>query len=113
MNPTSPSPPTGARLHGDAFAGARVLVTGGAGFIGSHLAEALDALGADVIVLDDLTGGNPENLAGIRRVTFVEGSILDRDLLARVTRRLPLRVPPGGPRLGPRAASSGRACTTT
>ena len=71
------------RLHGDAFAGTRVLVTGGAGFIGSHLCEALSILGADVIALDDLTGGSRDNLAGFPRVTLVEGSILDGDLLAR------------------------------
>ncbi len=68
-------------LHGSAFVDTRVLVTGGAGFIGSHLAEALNALGAEVIALDDLTGGRRENLTGLARVQFVEGSILDRDLL--------------------------------
>src|SRR3954452_20857103 len=72
-------------LHGDAFAGARVLVTGGAGFIGSHLCEALGTLGADITVLDDLSGGSASNIAGFPRVRFVEGSILDRELVARVT----------------------------
>jgi nucleoside-diphosphate-sugar epimerase len=72
-------------LHGDAFAGARVLVTGGAGFIGSHLCEALSTLGAEVIALDDLSGGNAENLSGFSRVTLIEGSILDPDILARAT----------------------------
>ena len=62
----------------------RVLVTGGAGFIGSHLAAALLAAGADVTVMDDLTGGgDPAALpAGVR---FVRGSILDQPLLADVT----------------------------
>jgi nucleoside-diphosphate-sugar epimerase len=72
-------------LHGDAFAGARVLVTGGAGFIGSHLCEALGTLGADVTVLDDLSGGSAANISGFPRVRFVRGSILDRDVVARVT----------------------------
>jgi nucleoside-diphosphate-sugar epimerase len=85
MTPTTPLRTDWRRLHGDAFAGARVLVTGGAGFIGSHLCEALGALGADVAALDDLSGGDPANLAGMPRVTLVEGSILDRDLLARAT----------------------------
>ena len=73
------------RLHGDHFRGQRVLVTGGAGFIGSHLAEALAGLGAAVVVLDDLSGGSRENLAGFGPVEFAEGSILDLDLLARST----------------------------
>ncbi len=73
-------------LHGRGFAGVRVLVTGGAGFIGSHLVEALAALGAAVVVLDDLSGGFVHNLAHItpvEKIEIVEGSILDRDTLAR------------------------------
>jgi len=58
-------------------------VTGGAGFIGSHLSEALVRLGCQVVVLDDLSGGSKQNLASFGPVEFVEGSILDRDLLAR------------------------------
>ncbi len=46
------------KLHGDAFEGKHCLVTGGLGFIGGHLTEALASLGARVIVLDDATGGN-------------------------------------------------------
>jgi len=71
-------------LHGSLFAGARVLITGGAGLIGSHQAEELSGLGSSFIVLDDLSGGSRENLQGMP-VEFVEGSILDRDLLARCT----------------------------
>lgn len=69
-------------LHFGSFQGARALVTGGAGFIGSHLTEALCNLGASVVVLDDLSGGNVENLAAAPTAEFVRGSILDRDLLA-------------------------------
>jgi len=70
-------------LHGGRFAGARVLVTGGAGFIGSHLAEALWKLGAQVVVIDDLSGGSRDNFKMFGPVEFHQGSILDCDLLAR------------------------------
>jgi nucleoside-diphosphate-sugar epimerase len=73
------------RLHGDTFRGQRVLVTGGAGFIGSHLAEVLSTLGASVVVLDDLSGGSRDNVNGFQSVELVVGSILDADLVARCT----------------------------
>ncbi len=69
-------------LHGSYFAGARVLITGGAGFIGSHLAHTLTALGASVVVLDNLIGGHRSNLEGATGVEFVEGSILDESMVA-------------------------------
>jgi UDP-glucose 4-epimerase len=55
------------------------LVTGGAGFIGSHVAERLCHSGHDVVVLDDLSGGFKQNVPA--RCRFVHGSILDVDLL--------------------------------
>jgi UDP-glucose 4-epimerase len=72
-------------LHPDFFTDCRVLITGGAGFIGSHLVEVLAGLGAKVVVLDDLSGGSRDNLAGLGRVEFVEGSILDLKILAQCT----------------------------
>ena len=60
----------------------RVLVTGGAGFIGSHVSHALIGLGRTVTVLDDLSGGFPDNLpAGAR---FVQGSVTDHALVDRL-----------------------------
>ncbi|WP_348609329.1 NAD-dependent epimerase/dehydratase family protein [Halobaculum rarum] len=57
---------------------ARVLVTGGAGFIGSNLANTLAAAGNDVIALDNGYLGTPENLS--EDVEFVEANVLDDDL---------------------------------
>jgi UDP-glucose 4-epimerase len=55
-----------------------VLLTGGAGFIGSHLAEALCARGDHVRVLDNLSTGSRSNLARVdKRVKFIEGDITD------------------------------------
>ena len=62
----------------------RVLVTGGCGFIGSHLADALLARGDSVILLDNLSTGRLDNIEHLRKrddVEFVLGSILNADLL--------------------------------
>src|SRR3954447_13410741 len=61
----------------------RVLVTGGAGFVGSHLVDALVARGSNVVILDDLSTGRQANLHGLAdssRVELVEGSTLDERL---------------------------------
>ncbi len=66
------------------FAGERVLVTGGAGFIGSHLSGALVARGAVVRVLDDFSNGRDENLEPIRgRIEVVRGDIRDAEACQR------------------------------
>lgn len=56
-----------------------VLVTGGAGFIGSHVADELIKLGYETVVLDDLSGGFRDNVNP--RVEFVQGSITDKALV--------------------------------
>ena len=62
---------------------ARYLVTGGAGFIGSHTVDALLAQGHQVRVLDDLSSGNLENLAAVdRQIEFIKGDVRDRGLAA-------------------------------
>src|SRR6202166_615652 len=61
------------------------LVTGGAGFIGSHVADELITLGHKVVVLDDLSGGFEDNVP--REAVFVKGSILDHDLIERLFER--------------------------
>ena len=65
----------------------RVLVTGGAGFIGSHLCEALVGRGQRVTALDNLSTGSRDNLAAVEdseRFRLVEGSILDESLVDRL-----------------------------
>lgn len=58
----------------------RVLITGGAGFIGANLARVLTEAGNETVVLDDLSTGTTANLDGVG-VEFHEGSVLDAELL--------------------------------
>ncbi len=77
-----PSSPDGTSL-----AGSRVLITGGAGLIGSHVADRLAAGGAgEIVIFDNLSRGRVENLAHARaqgHVSLVQGDIRDRDALGR------------------------------
>jgi nucleoside-diphosphate-sugar epimerase len=63
---------------------AQYLVTGGAGFIGSHLVEELIHRGEQVRVVDDLVTGKRQNLAHIADVEFIEGDLSDLDVARRV-----------------------------
>ncbi len=66
------------------YQGRPVCITGGAGFIGSTLCHRLHELGASVSVIDDLSSGREDNLAGIdERLRFVKGSILDPESLSQ------------------------------
>ena len=65
----------------------KILITGGAGFIGSHLVDHLIAKGDQVIVLDDLSGSSNNNLMGQNKSTkleIVNGSILDQELVTKL-----------------------------
>ena len=79
-----PAPLAKAASHHEAIGDvmAIVLVTGGAGFIGSHLVDELLAKGHSVVILDDLSGGFRGNINSA--AVFVEASILDVDLLKQL-----------------------------
>ncbi|MFC1481745.1 NAD-dependent epimerase/dehydratase family protein [Candidatus Neomarinimicrobiota bacterium] len=60
----------------------RILVTGGAGFIGSHVADGLIQAGHQVTIYDNMETGQPENIPAAAR--FIEGNITDKELVDRV-----------------------------
>jgi UDP-glucose 4-epimerase len=55
----------------------RILVTGGAGFIGYHLCKKLTELSSDVIIYDNMSSGKPENIKDVHKARFIKGDILD------------------------------------
>ncbi len=68
----------------------KILITGGAGFIGSHLADELITGGDDVVVLDNLSTGRFENIAHLeenKRFRFVEGTILNEMLVDKLVEK--------------------------
>lgn len=73
-----------------------VLITGGAGFIGSHLVDALLAKGYAVRVLDDLSTGKRSNLPlDNPRVALIEGDVANAELVAQAAVGATAVVPPG------------------
>ena len=65
----------------------KYVVTGGAGFIGSHITKALVKDGHDATVIDNLHTGKEENLESVRnKIIFVKGSVLDYNLLEQITK---------------------------
>src|SRR5262249_43535592 len=85
----APAPPGGARISEPKHivGGAMYLITGGAGFIGANLAEALVNAGERVRILDNFSTGSIDNLASIRaRVEIVEGDLRDYEAVKRAMR---------------------------
>jgi UDP-glucose 4-epimerase len=72
--------------------GKKVLVTGGAGFVGSNVVERLLRENADVTVLDDLFTGKRENLPPGNDIRFIEGSVADADLVKKLLRQYELVI---------------------
>jgi UDP-glucose 4-epimerase len=69
------------------FAGKRVLVTGGAGFVGSNLVRKLAAEGAQITILDDFFTGSLANLSGLDgKYELIKGSVIDRELVAKAVK---------------------------
>ncbi|UTR16204.1 SDR family NAD(P)-dependent oxidoreductase [Salipaludibacillus sp. LMS25] len=66
-----------------------VLITGGAGFIGSHVTDALVESGISVVVLDNLSTGNRRNINLSPAVTFIEGDVRDDDLIEKIFKKNP------------------------
>jgi UDP-glucose 4-epimerase len=63
----------------------KYLITGGAGFIGSHLAEKLIARGDQVVIFDNFSTGSANNLSGIKeKIKFEEGDILDKGVIDKL-----------------------------
>lgn len=69
------------------FKGKKVLVTGGAGFVGSNLVNHLVKEGAKVTVLDDLFTGQKENLDCLDQIRFVDGSVTDFELVESLVKK--------------------------
>lgn len=69
-------------LHIQSFIPMKILITGGSGFIGSHIVELYQDKAEEIRVLDNLRTGYRHNLDGLRH-TFIEGSITDRELVKK------------------------------
>jgi len=77
----------GYNMSLDKFKNKKVLVTGGAGFVGSNLTNKLVKLGAKVTVLDDLFTGDLENIDSLEDIHFVNGSVTNTDLVGQLVKQ--------------------------
>ena len=64
--------------------GEKILITGGAGFIGSHIAERFDKENYEIIIVDNLIGGKKENISCLKNAKFYEVDIRNRENLERI-----------------------------
>jgi UDP-glucose 4-epimerase len=65
----------------------KTLITGGAGFIGSHLVKRLISRDQEIVLLDDFSAGNKENLSvlkAVKNISIIKGSILDQELVTKL-----------------------------
>ena len=62
----------------------KILITGGAGFIGSHIAERFDKENYEIIIVDNLVGGKKENISHLKNIRFYEVDVRDRESLEKV-----------------------------
>lgn len=72
------------------FKNKKVLVTGGAGFVGSNVVERLYKCGAEVTVLDDLFTGDLKNISKDTKYDFVEGSVANKELVFDLAKKVDL-----------------------
>jgi nucleoside-diphosphate-sugar epimerase len=89
----------------------RCLVTGAAGFIGSHLCRRLEADGHEVVGFDDLSDGNIENLADVADVRFVEADLRDEDTVRAAADGCAVIFHQGAMRSVPRSLAQPKATT--
>jgi len=70
------------------FHGKKVLITGGAGFVGSNLTERVAKCNGKAIVLDDLFTGSLDNISKDTKYEFVEGSVADKELVQKLVKNV-------------------------
>ena len=62
----------------------KILITGGAGFIGSHIADRFDEEGYEIIIVDNLVGGKEDNIKHLKNYKFYNVDIRNREELEKV-----------------------------